>query len=267
MPFEIEPRLTYFSIAASSCGLPSPRATGEQSSRRRDGAGDAMLRDFESSRGDFIRFSRSRKRPADRDDSRWSCTATCYQLKSAMAWWDLFEATREPRFTEPYERVLEASLRTWANFLPGHADRHKVMDRLHAFGYFLEGLLARADEPRCVAALRDGIARCARHLRDIAPEFERSDVYAQLLRVRLHAGWLGIVPLDLPAAQCEAERLAAFQVTSADPRIDGGYWFGRRGGAWLPFVNPVSAAFAGQALELWEAGRRGEAQPHRHLLI
>jgi hypothetical protein len=272
MPFEIEPAaFTYF----FDCGiivrglLAAWRATGEQEFLDVAAAtGDAMLRDFRSSRGDFHPIlALPEKRPADRDETRWSRTATCYQLKSAMAWWDLFEATREPRFTEPYERVLEASLRTWVNFLPGHADRHKVMDRLHAFSYFLEGLLPRAGDPRCVAALRDGIARLAHHLRDIAPEFERSDVYAQLLRVRLHADWLGIVPLDLPSAQCEAERLAAFQVTSADPRIDGGYWFGRKGAEWLPFVNPVSAAFAGQALELWEAGRRGEAQPHRHLLI
>jgi hypothetical protein len=96
---------------------------------------------------------------------------------------------------------------------------------------------------------------------------ERSDVYAQLLRVRLYADWLGAVPLDLEAAAFEAETLAGFQAAGADPRIDGGYWFGRKGAERLPFINPVSAAFAGQALELWEASRRGEAPPHRHLLI
>jgi hypothetical protein len=184
-----------------------------------------------------------------------------------MAWWELFEATQEERFIEPYEQVLEASLCTWANFLPGHPDRHKVMDRLHAFGYFLEGLLPRAGDSRCAAALRDGILRDAHQLREIAPEFERSDAYAQLLRARLHADWLGIVPLDFPAASWEAERLAGFQVTDPDPRKDGGYWFGRRGNEWLPYVNPVSAAFASQALEMWEASRRGDAQAHRHLLI
>ena len=79
----------------------------------------------------------------DRDPLRWSRTATCYQLKSAMGWCDLHEATGEGRFLEPYERVLENSLRTYADFLPGHPDRPKVMDRLHAFCYFLEGLLPR----------------------------------------------------------------------------------------------------------------------------
>jgi hypothetical protein len=272
MPFEIEPAaFTYF----FDCGivvrglLAVWRATGKQEFLDVAVAiGDSMLRDFAAGHVDFHPIlALPEKQPAPRDAMRWSRTATCYQLKSAMAWWDLFEATQEARFAEPYERVLDTGLRTWVSFLPGDPDRHKVMDRLHAFSYFLEGLLPRAGDTRCAAALRDGIACAAHHLRAIAPEFERSDVYAQLLRVRLHADWLGVAPLDLPSAEFEAGKLAGFQVNSADPRIDGGYWFGRKGAEWLPFVNPVSAAFAGQALELWEAGRRGEAQPHRHLLI
>ena len=91
------------------------------------------------------------------------------------------------------------------------------MDRLHAFCYFLEGLLPRSGDARCAAALRDGIGRCAWHLRDIAPEFERSDVYAQLLRIRLYADWLGVEPLDRAAAEFEAERLAAFQADDSVP--------------------------------------------------
>lgn len=272
MPFEIAPtEYSYF----FDCGiivrglLAAWRTTGDPEFLDvATGTGESMLRDFASGDGDFHPIlTLPHKRATERDELRWSRTAACYQLKSAMAWWDLFETTQDVRFSDAYDRVLQDSIRTWANFLPGHPDRHKVMDRLHAFSYFLEGLLPRATDPHCAVALRDGISRCAHHLREIAPEFERSDVYAQLLRVRLHADWLGIVPLDLPAAQWEAGQLAGFQVTSADPRIDGGYWFGRKGAEWLPFVNPVSAAFAGQALELWESGRRGEAQPHRHQLI
>ena len=272
MPFEIEPAaFTYF----FDCGiivrglLSVWRATGEQEFLDVAVAiGESMARDFASPAGDFHPIlALPGRTPLPRDPLRWSRTATCYQLKSAMAWWDLYEATRTARFIEPYERVLEASLRTYADFLPGHPERPKVMDRLHAFCYFLEGLLPRAGDSRCAAALRDGIGRAARHLRDIAPEFERSDVYAQLLRVRLYADWLGVVPLDRPAAEFEAAQLAAFQAVDADPRIDGGYWFGRKSAERLPFINPVSAAFACQALELWETSRRGGAQPHRHLLI
>jgi hypothetical protein len=272
MPFELAPAgFAYF----FDCGivvrglLAVWRATGEQEFLDAAVAvGDSMARDFASSAGDFHPIlALPSKTPVARDPLRWSRTATCYQLKSAMAWWDLFEATGETRFTEPYERVLAASLRTYADFLPGHAERPKVMDRLHAFCYFLEGLLPRAAEARCAAALRDGIGRAACHLRAIAPEFERSDVYAQLLRARLYADWLGAVPLDRPAAESEAAQLASFQAADADPRINGGYWFGRKRAEPLPFINPVSAAFATQALELWETSRAGGAQAHRHLLI
>ena len=68
------------------------------------------------------------------------------------------------------------------------------------------------------------------------------------------------------AAQTEAARLRNFQAGGSDPRIDGGYYFGRKPGQWLPYVNPVSTAFALQALALWEQCGQG-AQPHRHLLI
>jgi len=94
----------------------------------------------------------------------------------------------------------------------------------------------------------------------------RSDVYAQLLRIRLFADWNGAAPLDRQAAEKEAETLAGFQAASADPRIDGGFYFGRRGAEWLPYINPVSTAFAMQALALWELPRP-RRQPLRHLLI
>src|SRR5206468_3201392 len=98
-----------------------------------------------------------------------------------------------------YECVLEASLATFRDFLPGHADRLKVMDRLHAFCYFLEGMLPHAHDARCAAALAEGIPIVADHLRAIAPDFARSDVFAQLLRVRLFADWAGAVSLDRAA--------------------------------------------------------------------
>jgi hypothetical protein len=275
MPFEIEPAdFTYF----FDCGivvrglLSVWRATGkEEFLDLAVCVGKSMSDDFASPTGDFHPIlALPARTPVPRDPFRWSRTATCYQLKSAMAWWDLFEATQDSRFIEPYERVLEASLRTFADFLPGHPERAKVMDRLHAFCYFLEGLLPRAADSRCAAALRDGIGLCARHLREIAPEFERSDVYAQLLRLRIYADWLGVLPIDRPAAECEAAQLASFQAVDCAPgdtRVNGGYWFGRKNAEHLPFINPVSAAFACQALELWDAIRTVSAQPHRHLLI
>jgi hypothetical protein len=97
----------------------------------------------------------------------------------------------------------------------------------------------------------------ATHLREIAPVFERSDVYAQLLRLRMHAAAAGVAPLDKAAASEEAAALETFQAE------DGCFWFGRRAGDVLPYANPVSTAFALQALALWH----GESQPLSHLLI
>lgn len=271
MPFEIAPaEFTYF----FDCGiivrglLSVWRATGEGDFRDCAlAAGDSMARDFAAPGGQYHPvLGLPEKRPLDGDPLRWSRWPGCYQLKAGMAWWDLWEITGDARYRQLYEALLEDSLRSCADFLPGHAERRKVVDRLHAFLYFLEGLLPLAsegDHPRATAALCTGIERTARHLRDLAPEFERCDVYAQLLRVRLFADWAGAVPLDGAAAQWEAEKLLEFAAPGDDPPIAGGFYFGHTGGTWEPYINPVSTAFALQALALWNRS----ARPHRHLLI
>jgi hypothetical protein len=219
--------------------------------------GGSMMRDFASAEGDYHPIlALPAKAPLERDPLRWSRSAGCYQLKAAMAWWDLFEVTGDERFRAPYERVLEQSLATYRKFLPGHTDRAKVMDRLHAFCYFLEGLLPRAGDSQCAAALAEGIDMMAHHLRDVAPEFARSDVFAQLLRARVHAASAGVVPLERACAAWEAAQLATFQ------NADGAYWFGIKAGDRLPFLNPVSTAFAAQALEMWN----GDPVPRQFLI-
>jgi hypothetical protein len=230
-------------------------------------AGRAMARDFADAGCAFHPIlTLPDKNPIPRDD-RWSRSTGCYQLKSAMAWRDLAEATGDTSFDPPYCALLENSLRTHMSFLPGHPERLKVMDRLHAYSYFLEGMLPCATDPRCVEATRQGIARVAAFLREVGPQFDRSDVYAQLLRARLFADWNGVLPLDREAAAFEAAELAKFQCEDPDPRIDGGFWFGRKGREWLPYVNPVSAGFALQALAMWEQHNEGRAATFRHMLI
>lgn len=224
------------------------------------GCGIAMAQDFHARDSEFHPILRlPAKEPLPRDD-RWSRAPGCYQLKSAMAWYELFEATGEREFELYYDRVLDFALRTYAAFLPGHPDRNRVMDRLHAYSYFLEGMLPRVSQKSCGAALCDGIRRVGEYLREIGPEFERSDVYAQLLRIRVYADWAGVVPLDREAASWEAERLGGFQADDRGERIFGGFYFGRKGGDLLPHVNPVSAAFALQALAAWERWQAG-AEP------
>jgi hypothetical protein len=43
----------------------------------------------------------------------------------------------------------------------------------------------------------------------------------------------------------------------SDPRLSGGFFFGGKAGALLPFSNPVSTAFCLQALELWRQHQEG----------
>jgi hypothetical protein len=131
------------------------------------------------------------------------------------------------------------------------------MDRLHAFCYFLEGLLPWANQEHSKWALVKGIGMAREALRANSTEFVRSDVYAQLLRAQLFAKWADVLHLDFAEMSQDAAALASFQ------RDDGGWWFGRKHGEMMPFINPVSAAFASQALDLWE--RREPI--NRHLLV
>ena len=263
MPFEVAPaQFAYF----FDCGivvrglLAVWRATGDEEFLVcAQLVGDSMAQDFRGPDGRFHPIlTLPAKRPVECDPLRWSQSPGCYQLKAGMAWWDLWEATGNACYRDLYLGLLEESVRTAPDFLPGHADRRKVVDRLHAYLYFLEGQL-----PVAGSALDEGIGRVAGFLRELAPEFERSDVYAQLLRLRLYADRAGAAPLDRLAAQWEAERLQEFSAVADDPRIDGGFYFGRTAGKWEPYINPVSAAFALQSLALWN----GAGQAHRHLLI
>jgi hypothetical protein len=183
----------------------------------------------------------------------WSNNPGCYQLKSALGWRELFLETGDRHFCELFETALSRAMDNDAAFLPGTSERQRVMDRLHAYSYYLEALLAVIDRPECAAAHRNGVLRAARLLRDIAPEFARSDVYAQVLRVRL----LSPEPVDEQAAAEEAAAIAEFQIRSSDPRLDGGFYFGRRNGEMTPFANPVSTAFCSQALAMWDDYKRG----------
>jgi hypothetical protein len=255
-PFEPAADLAYFfdlGIIIRSL-LSAWRVTGEEEFRSR--AREAALSlafDFLDDTVFHPVIALPDKQPL-RADARWSRQPGCYQLKSALAWLDLGEKHAAPLF----ERTLGFSLATHESFLSGEANRERLMDRLHAYCYFLEALLWVADRTEVRVVLASGIARTAELLREIAPVFERSDVAAQLLRIRLIAEHLGAVPLDEQAACEEGRRVASFQSEDADVRLRGGFWFGRKGSAILPFSNPVSTAFCTQALALWrdhQAGR------------
>lgn len=221
---------------------------------------ESMSRDFRSENGCLhARVSLPSKEPLC-PDSRWSTQFGCYQLKGALAWQELFEITGEDRWRRLYEKVLEHSLATHESFLEAEPGERQV-DRLHAYCYFLEGLLASGGDPAVAATFREGIGRVSHRLRELAPVFERSDVWAQLLRLRLYAQGLGIVPLDRGLAEQESARICEFQLRDPDPRVNGGFAFGRKEGRLLPYANPVSTVFCVQALEMWGRCAAGFFQP------
>lgn len=213
--------------------------------------GESMSRDFVNGR-DIDPILDLPSKTAVARDGRWSRSSDCYQLKSALAWLELDEHAAGKGFAAEYERALQRALQTHIAFFDHEPDPSRVMDRLHAYCYFLEALQPRAERPEVRSALEDGIERAASHLRRVRAGFERSDVNAQLLRVRLWADAAGAVPLDERAAAEEAAWASAYQMTSPDPRLDGGFNFGQRGGQQTNFSNPVSTAFCLQALAMWQ---------------
>jgi hypothetical protein len=264
-PFEPgSPHAYFFDVGIIVRGLLAVwRATGDEEFRER--AREAALSLAFDFPGDGVFhpvITLPEKQPLDYEP-RWSRQPGCYQLKSALAWHDIGDEHAGKLFAS----AVASALATHESFLPGETDREKVMDRLHAYCYFLEALLAVSGREDVRRALAFGIDRVGGLLREIAPEFERSDVCAQLLRVRLIAHHLGTIPLDESAAREEAERARSYQSDSADVRLRGGFWFGKKRGEFLPFMNPVSTAFCLQAIALWEQHQSGEWRFELHQLI
>jgi hypothetical protein len=251
-PFEPESKLAYFfDVGIIARGLLSTGA-GEFRERAREAA-LSLAFDFIGEGAFHPVVTLPEKQPLAYEP-QWSRSPGCYQVKSALAWLGVGDEAAARMF----DAALKSALATHESFLPGDEDRNRVMDRLHPYLYFLEALLYVAGRAECANVLACGIERVAALLREISPQFERSDVCAQLLRVRLVAHYLGAVPLNETAAAEEAERVAKYQARSEDARLDGGFWFGKRGGEMLPYMNPVSTAFSLQALALWEQHRAGE---------
>jgi hypothetical protein len=205
--------------------------------------------------------------PIPYEQARWSRSPGCYQLKAALAWYELWQITKRGPYLELYQRLLNANVATHDSFLPGSNNELSVMDRLHAYCYFLEGLLPSVEQAEYANALAAGIERTANFVKAISPKFLRSDVIAQLLRIRLFADVLGIFPLDKNAAQQEAFTLETFQSEDADLRLKGGFWFGRKEDKFLPHMNPVSTAFCYQALQMWSQYQVGDRQFEWQLVI
>lgn len=231
-----------------------------RNARHREAAlrlGGSMLKDFCGAPGCFHPVVKtSTKEPLAYGDW-WSERPGCYQLKAAKAWLELSDEMDSIAFRDAYESLLEYALVDDTAFLNATDKLPDAMDRLHAYGYFLEGLLPVADRAEPRRALAAGIGRMSSELRRIAPVFARSDVYAQLLRLRIAANQIGLVTLNPALAEEEAATIQDFQMKSDDRRVDGGFIFGRWDRQMTPFLSPVSTAFCVQALTMWEQYKAG----------
>ena len=212
--------------------------------------GTSMSRDFRTGDTWHPILSLPEKSPLPWTE-QWSRRPGCYQLKAALAWHDLHRVTGDENFERLYSGALTKALSTKDDFLPA-ATPDKTMDRLHAYCYFLEALMPAADRLEVRHVIGEGIERVSWHLRDLHEDFSRSDVYAQLLRVRLLASRQSGIALNTAHASEEASALMKFQVQQPDSPHKGGFWFGSKAGKMLPFVNPVSTAFCMQAHEWWQ---------------
>ncbi len=188
----------------------------------------------------------------------WALEPGVYQLKVGMAFLELAEATGLGQFKASMESLLKWSLRLQESFLGDSDDPHRVMDRAHAYCYFLEGLLPEAALDRdCSQALQYGILRVENLLEEVGKEFERCDVIAQLLRLRIYADLMGVMELSRGRADLEANTIIEYQMQSTDPKIDGGFAFARRNGQIVEHINPMATIFAVQALKMWEQADEG----------
>ncbi len=242
MPFEVEPSsLAYFfdnGIIIRGL-LALWRITGEcELIEVAQAIGLSMARDFAREDGSYWPvLSLPDKAPLLLDPARWSRVPGCYHLKSAVAWRELAAITGDPTWTGFYTDALEIALASHGSYLSADGDPHLAVDRLHPYLYFLEALLPHSEYAGIVA---EGAARVRDRLEELAQVFERADVAAQLLRVQCAVG------AAEPDCAATAARVRAFQ------RPGGGYYFGRKGGQWVPHVSPVPTVFAMQALEWFE---------------
>ena len=184
----------------------------------------------------------------------WSVEPGVYQLKVGLAFLELAEATGMGQFKASTEFMRTWALKRQESFLLDDTEEPQLMmDRAHAYCYFLEGLLPEAALDRdCRQALQFGLLRVENLVDEIGGQFQRCDVLAQVLRLRLYADIIGVMELNRGRADQEATRIAEFQIQSPDPRVDGGFAFARQRSELLQHINPATTAVAVQALQMWE---------------
>ena len=215
----------------------------------------------------FAVYDFARDQPLD-DGETWSTQPEVYQLKASLALQELTDATGLPEFVATSDTLRRWCLKRQEGFVPDFGDSEERMSRLHAYCYFLEGLLQEAGQDMdCSRALQWGILRVENLMEEIGPEFQRSDVLAQLLRLRFYADTFGVLEIDRTTAESEVAALIEFQQQSSDSRVDGGFAFARRGTELVHHINPLSTVLALQALTMWESAEQGAFRDPWNVLL
>ena len=90
-------------------------------------------------------------------EPRWSRRAGVLSVEIGASLADIGHDFGDEHARSCSTSAVARALATHESFLPGESDREKVMDRLHAYCYFLEALLAVADrdDARHGAGFRD----------------------------------------------------------------------------------------------------------------
>ncbi len=215
----------------------------------------------------FPVYDFARDMPIDEGET-WSTQAEVYQLKASFALQELTEATGLYEFAAMSDPLRRWCLKRHEGFVPDFGDPQERMSRLHAYCYFLEGLLQEAShDAECSRALQWGILRVETLIEEIGPEFQHSDVLAQLLRLRFYADTFGVLEIDRATVESEVAALIEFQQQSTDDTVDGGFAFARRGTELVHHINPVSTVLALQALTMWESVDEGAFREPWNVLI
>jgi len=214
--------------------------------------GESMARDFFDGQLFGPILALPKKSLSAYNPLQWSQGPGCYQLKAALGWYELWEIRKDQQTLELYRLMLRSCMANHVDFLPGTKDDQKVVDRLHAYLYFLEGLLPVVADEEYADAVRCGVESVSRYVEQFANQFVRADVLAQLLRMRIYADRYRVLPIDPESAEREASTLRSFESRDKDHRLAGGFWFGKRAGGIAPYINPWVTSFAVQALSMWD---------------
>lgn len=202
------------------------------------------------------------------DTGSWRVEMDVPQLKGGLALLELYKATGRGEFEHDAEALRKWCLQRHESFLPGEVDDAKIIERLHAYCLFLEGLLPGvALDAESGRVLQFGILRVENFLDEFGAELQRCDVIAQILRLRLYADKLGLMELDYKRAEEEATAIIEFQTQSVDPKTDGAFTLFRGTAQSRPQLDLTATVFALQALEMWDQAEEGGLRDPWEVLI